>query len=230
MAGEESDKAASRTGRMPGSLRLIGVLLKVVGAVVVVALVAASAVYLTGWRPTFVGKETIDRSSPAVLRSLEDLAEYHASTGHFEVVVDIEQDTQWVPSWVSGERVLFVGVGTVDSVVSFDGLDESRIEVSDDGQSVTITLPEPRLSEPRIDVDKSYLFARERGALERVGGLFGDRSPDQPVYQKAADQMRKAAAADGQILALGKQNTTSMLQGMLRALGYSQVNVVYEKK
>jgi hypothetical protein len=163
-----------------------------------------------------------------VLRSLEDLSEFHASTGHFEVVVDLEEDTKWVPSWVSGERMLFIGVGTVDSVVSFEGLDERGITVSDEGRSVTVRLPEPRLEDPRIDVDQSYLYARDRGVLERVAGLFGEQSVDQPVYQKAVEQIRTAAAADGQVLALGKQNTTMMLEGMLRALGFTSVTVVYE--
>lgn len=231
-------KQESPTSRRGLRLPSFGGMLKFVALLVVVA-VAAGLITFTvgvvsfaaGWRPSlnpFV-TETVDRSSPAVLRSLEPLAEFHASSGHFEVVVDLEKDTSWMPSWVSGERVLFVGVGTVDSVVSFEGLDESRILVSDDGKSATIRLPAPQLEEPRIDLEKSKLYSRERGVLDRVGGLFGEQSVvDKPVYQKTVKQIRAAAAADGQILALGKKNTTSMLQGMLHALGFTSVNVVYE--
>ncbi len=163
-----------------------------------------------------------------MLLSLEELAEFNASSGHFEVVVDLDEDTRWVPSWVSGERVLFIGVGTVDSVINFEGLDESRIEVSDDGESVTVRLPAPQLEEPRLDLEQSYVYTRERGVLERVGGLVGDQSVDQPVYQKAVDQISAAAAADDQILTLGRQNATSMLEGMLRALGFTSVTVDFE--
>jgi Protein of unknown function (DUF4230) len=224
-------KPESPTSRRGLRLPFFGGILMFVASLVVLAVAAGLVSFAAGWRPSLnpFMKETVDRSSPAVLRSLEDLAEFHASTGHFEVVVDIEKDTSWIPSWVSGERVLFVGVGTIDSVVSFEGLDESRILVSDDGKSATIRLPAPQLEEPRIDLDQSYLYARERGVLNRVGGLFGGQSVDKPVYQKAVEQMRAAAAADGQILALGKKNTTSTLQGILHALGFTSVAVVYEE-
>lgn len=187
---------------------------------------------LSGWWPSnpFATK-TVDRTSPAVLRSLEDLAEFNASRGHFEVVVDLEDKSQadWVPSWLAGERVLFVGVGTVDSVVSFEGLDERRLTVSPDGQSVTIRLPEPRLETPHRDLDKSYVYSRERGALNRVVGVFGDQTEDRPAYERAVAQMRSAAGQDGQIVALGKQNTTAMLRSLMRGLGFSSVDVVFEK-
>src|SRR5690606_21027994 len=118
---------------------------------------------------------------------------------------------KWVPSWVAGERLLFVGVGTVDSVISLEGLDENRVQVSDDEESVMLRLPAPRLEEPRLDIEQSYIYTRERGVLNRVSGLFGEQSVDQPAYQKAVEQIREAAAADGQILTLGEENARAVL-------------------
>lgn len=231
MTTELRDSTPEAPPARSGTLsRLFGGLLKVVGMLVLLLAAALGVSVAAGWEPSLnpFAQETIDRSSPAVLRSLEDLAQFHASSGHFEVIVDLEDDTKWIPSWVVGERVLFVGVGSVDSVVSFDGLDEDRITVGDDGTSVTIRLPEPRLEEPHLNVDLSYLYARERGVLNRVGGLFGDQSIEQPVYQRAVERIREAAAADDQVIALGRQNTTAMLEGLLRALGFTSVQVVFE--
>ncbi|HZB24392.1 MAG TPA: DUF4230 domain-containing protein, partial [Gaiellaceae bacterium] len=56
--------------------------------------------------------ETVDRSSPVVLKAIQDLRQLRAATGHFEVIVDVEKDTRFVPSSIRGERVLFVAVGT----------------------------------------------------------------------------------------------------------------------
>ena len=100
---------------------------------------AALALYLfAGWvggiLPDFANpfeEETVDRSGPALLKSLQDLEEYRAASGHFEVIVDLERDTQFVPSAIRGERVLFVAVGSVDAGVSFAGLDEDAVDVSD---------------------------------------------------------------------------------------------------
>jgi len=60
---------------------------------------------------------TIARSPPPVLVDLSDLAEHHAARAQFEVVIDQEGDASWMPSALAGERVQFVGVGTVDAVV-----------------------------------------------------------------------------------------------------------------
>ncbi|MCL9761826.1 DUF4230 domain-containing protein [Frankia sp. AiPa1] len=203
-------------------LRLISVLLL---AVLVVGLIAVVA----GWRPSLnpFKERTIDRSSPAVLRSLEDLSEYHAAGAHFEVVVDLEDDTKWIPSALKGERTLFVGVGTVDSMVDFGHLDKGAVTVSPDRRSVTINLPTPTLSTPQLDLNHSYVVARQRGALDRVGGLLGGVGSDKKLYQTASTKMTEAAKTDNQVTELGKKNTTAMLRGLLGALGFTDVQVSY---
>jgi hypothetical protein len=206
-------------------LRLIATILLVVLVVLVAGLVAVVA----GWRPSLnpFQERTIDRSSPAVLRSLEDLSEYHAAGAHLEVVVDLEQDTRWIPAALKGERTLFVGVGTVDSVVDFGHLGSGAVTVSPDRRSVTVQLPNPTLSEARLDLAHSYVVARQRGVLDRVGGLLGGISNDQALYQKASAKMTDAARTDGQVIELGRKNTAAMLRGLLGALGFTDVQVTY---
>ena len=54
------------------------------------------------------GTETKDRSQPVLLKSLQDLSDYHAATANMQVVVDVEQDARLLPSFIKGERTLFV--------------------------------------------------------------------------------------------------------------------------
>ncbi|MCM3884599.1 DUF4230 domain-containing protein [Frankia sp. R82] len=225
-SGTDRPQTATRSARIPrlpfSPLRLIAVALL---AVLVVGLIAVVA----GWRPSLnpFKERTIDRSSPAVLRSLEDLSQYHAAGAHFEVVVDLEDDTRWIPSALKGERTLFVGVGTVDSMVDFSHLGDGDVVVSPDRRSVTITLPNPTLSQPQLDLNHSYVVARQRGVLDRVGGLLGGISSDKGLYQTASTKMTDAAKTDGQVTELGKKNTTAMLRGLLGALGFTDVKVNY---
>ncbi|WP_045878027.1 DUF4230 domain-containing protein [Pseudofrankia sp. DC12] len=227
------DAASGRGGRRGLQLPGFGGLIRLVALLVVLAVAVGAISFVVGWRPSFLHNpfkhQTIDRSEPAVLRSLETINDYHAASGHFEVVVDTQSSTKYIPSWLSGEQVLFVGVGTVDSVVSFKGLDASRVKVSPDGKSVTITLPPPTLSKPNLDLQKSYVVARQRGALTRIGNFFGGQSSDKNVYIKATQQMTSAASADGQLVNLGKQNTAGMLRGLLGALGYTNVTINFEE-
>ena len=61
------------------------------------------------------GEDTKDRSQPVLLKSLENLSDYHAATANMQVVVDVEQDARLLPSFIKGERTLFVAAGTVDA-------------------------------------------------------------------------------------------------------------------
>ncbi|HAS09392.1 MAG TPA: hypothetical protein DCS55_02565, partial [Acidimicrobiaceae bacterium] len=103
-------------------------------AVVALALVGA-LVGLPSFGNPFAS-ETVVRDHAAVLDSLEEIAELRAATGEFQVVVDVEDRTRFVPSFVKGERTTFLAQGAVDALVDLDELDEDSIIIAEDG-SVT---------------------------------------------------------------------------------------------
>ena len=88
------------------------------------------------------GTETKDRSQPVLLKSLQDLSDYHAATANMQVVVDVEQDARLLPSFIKGERTLFVAAGNVDAAVDFRALskDPDAVKVSKDRRSVEVRL------------------------------------------------------------------------------------------
>ena len=141
------------------------------------------------------GERTIDRSQPPLLVSLTDLSEYRAASANFEVIVDLEKDTKYLPDFIKGQRVIMVAAGNVDASVDFSSLKDENIEVSEDRKSVRITLPAPKLSEVRLDNDNTYVADRQRGLADRVGGVFGNPVNDQTLYQAAEDKLATAAAA-----------------------------------
>jgi hypothetical protein len=161
--------------RSPGR-GLRGVLL---AGAAVVALVFVLPAVLPSLNP--FREETEDRSQPVLIKSLEDLSEYRAATANMQVVVDVEKDTKLVPSFIKGERTLFVAAGTVDAAVDFSGLskDPDAVKVSADRTAVTITLPAPTLTEPRIDPDRTRVYDRDRGILDRVDDALSDTPGDE---------------------------------------------------
>ena len=85
----------------PRSHRRVPVRLLAAG--VGLAVLVPVGVKVAGWLPDEpFGQEVVDRSTTPLLLALEDLHEYHAATGTFQVVVDREVDTRYVPS---AERV-----------------------------------------------------------------------------------------------------------------------------
>jgi hypothetical protein len=172
-------------------------------------------------------QRVVDRSPAALMVAIEDLAEYHAATGTFQVFVDLEHDTPYVPSLISGERVTFLAIGNVDAVVDFSSLEADRVEVSSDRQAVTITLPPPQLAEAQIDHAASRVVDRDRGLVERIGAMFQDNpTSEREVYQLAQAKL-EAAANESDLSQRAEDNTRSMLTALATSLGFTEVNVMF---
>ncbi|TAL15521.1 MAG: DUF4230 domain-containing protein [Frankiales bacterium] len=222
MASSLLDRPVRGTPRAARS-RAVPVLLLVVAGLL-------GALLLRGldWPGLPFGSETVDRSATPLLTSLADLEEYHAATGSFQVVVDLEKDTRWVPSLLSGERTTFLATGSVDAVVDFTGLDGAAVDVSDDGRSVVFTLPPARLDEADVDLAESRVLSRDRGLLDRVGGLFSDNPTGEREVAALAEDKLDAAAAGSDLRATAEANTRAMLTGLARSLGYTDVEVRFD--
>jgi hypothetical protein len=150
-----------------------------------------------------------------------------------QVVVDVEEDAKLLPSFIKGERTLFVAAGTVDAAVDFRGLsrDPDAVRVSDDRRSVRLTLPAPKLLEPSLDPDRTRVYDRDRGVLDRVEDALSDRPGDeQPLYQLAEDKLAAAADEDPRLLKTAERNTRAMLEGLLRGLGFEQIRIDFRRE
>ncbi len=189
----------------------------VVAIVVVVQL-------LPGALNPFATRE-VDRSQPAVLQSISDIGQYRASSANLQLVIDLERDTRFVPSFIKGERTLFVAAGTVDAGVDMTQMERDAVVV--DGKKATITLPPVRLFPPTVDLKKSYTVDRQRGVIDRIGSVFGDGNDEKKVYEMAEAKLREAAAADPQVMKRAEENTTAMLTSLLTSLGFEEVEVKY---
>jgi hypothetical protein len=181
----------------------------------VVALAGLGAANLMGLNP-FQSRQ-IDRSQPVLLQSIQDISQYHAAVGNLEVVLDIEDDVTWVPDIIAGRRTLFVAAGTVNGYVDLSGLTADDLTLSEDGESVTVRLPEPQLDKPNLDHDRSYVFMQDRGAFDRIADAF--ELPEQAQFYELAEKKLTAAAEDSDLRERAAENTKSMLTGMFGSLG-----------
>ncbi|MEU2596596.1 DUF4230 domain-containing protein [Streptomyces hirsutus] len=209
-------------GRVPGWA-------KVLTAVVVVLAVLFAGIRLSvlpGLKDLF-GTETHDRSGPALLESIQDISRYDAATGNFQVVVDLEKDTKFLPDAIRGSRTLYVGAGTVDAYVDLGKLGKDDVQVDEDRTSATLRLPHARLGTPALDPERSYAVSKERGLLDRLGDLFSDNPNSEQAVQKLAVRHIGAAAKESELTARAESNTTGMLEGLLRSLGFTKVDVSY---
>jgi hypothetical protein len=221
--GGGAASGGSRPPRRRWSLRGIGVFAGL-GALALAIIVLANAI---GGLFSFnlFGTTKIDRSAPVVLKQLRDVSTYTAATGDFESTVDIENKS-WLPSFIAGDRAIFVGVGTVDAQVDFSQLTKDAIVVGDNG-AVTVTLPQPTLGKAHVDPSRSHVANRDRGLVDRIEGMFKDNpTSERELYIPAQHRIAKAARGS-EMRARAERNTETMLKGLLGKLGFGQVNVVW---
>ncbi|MCX4885761.1 DUF4230 domain-containing protein [Streptomyces sp. NBC_00847] len=210
------------SGRMPGWA-------KAVSAVVLVLVVFFAGIRLSvlpGLKDLF-GTQTHDRSGPALLQSIQDMSRYDAASGNFQVVVDLEKDTKFLPDAIRGSRTLYIGAGTVDAYVDLGKVGKDDVTVNGDRTSATLRLPHAALGKPALDPDRSYAVSKQRGLLDRLGDLFSDNPNGEQAVQKLAVRHIGDAAKDSELTKRAETNTTGMLDGLLRSLGFKEVRVSY---
>ena len=203
-----------------------GVKLGIAAGIVVVVFVVLGAV---GVLPDFdnpFSTEREQRDSPAILEALEDTSEYNAATANIRTSFDIE-DESVLPDFLLGETISFEAYGSVDGVVDFSGLTEDAIQV--DGDHVTVTLPPPTATNVRVDPDESHVTDVDRGVLDRFADLFTDDAVNEDELYGIAEDRLVDAAAETDLLAQAQENTEQFLTALLKQLGYTEVDVVFEE-
>ncbi|MFF7178321.1 DUF4230 domain-containing protein [Streptomyces sp. NPDC008121] len=223
------DGAATPPGERPARGRITRrwpVLVAVVLAVPVVLLLLGRFSLTPGLDDLF-GEETRDRSGPALLKSVQDMHRYEGAAGNFQIVVDLEKDARLLPDAIRGTRTLYVASGSVGAYVDLGKIGEGSVTVDEKRTSATLRLPHARLEAPALDPEKSYAVSKQRGLLDRLGDLFSDNPADERAVHALAAKRIGEAARESDLTQRAEKNTTAMLEGMLRALGFQHVTVHY---
>jgi hypothetical protein len=236
-APDQAGTAPSRTGTAPDhapsapARRGLGVVVGFVAAlaVIVAGVFGLTALHLLPHLKNPFAESTTVRSQPPLLKSITSLSRYQAASGSFQVIVNLSRKTPYLPSVIEGSDTLFVGQGTVAAYDDFSQLGSRDIQVSRGRTAVTVRLPEPQLGPAALDVRQSYVFAQQQGLLNRIGNFFsGNPNSQQQVYILAQQKIQDAAG-HSPLLAQARTNTRSMLTGMLHALGFRQVTVIFAR-
>jgi hypothetical protein len=206
-----------------GPLRIAFAALAVILVGLLVLIAAGKAFNLNPF-----GSKDRDRSGPVVLTAVRDLADYHAVSGTYQVLIDLQQDNKILPDILKGKRTLFLAIGSVDSIVDFGKVGENAVNVSPDRKSVTLTLPHATLARPVIDTKESRVLDRNLGVIDRVGNIFGNGTdPQQQQVYVVAEQKLGDAAKQSKLTDRAETNTRATLERLLKALGFTNVTVTF---
>lgn len=189
--------------------------------------VALSNFSFIGSLPNPFASDKTEQQHPALLASLQDLADFHAATGQFQVIVELDDDARYMPDFLKGEETTLFAVGSVDGVVDLSNLNGDTIVI--DGDHVIVTLPPAILSPPRIDHEQTEVIARDRGLFDRIGGVFSDSPTSERDVLILAEDRLTAAAAESELLQRAEENTKRTVEALVGQLGFEDITINFDE-
>jgi hypothetical protein len=169
--------------------------------------------------------EEVDRTGPALLTAVQNLARVEGSSGTFQVVVDIEKDAKYLPDTLKGQRIIYLAHGSASGTVDLSGLDASAMTIDETTKSVTFRIPQAQINNVRIDLSKSRVLSYDRGLLDRLGGLVREGVVMPAELTTRAEQQLTQAAAESDLRARAQANTEQVLRSIASGLGYPNVTI-----
>jgi len=207
-----------RRRRRPSALGLVA-------AVTLAVLALGGFAVAKGWfgLGDLLAPRTIDRSAPVLVERLRNLSEFRGASGTFATTVDLEHTIGIVPRFIAGDRAVYSGVGTVDATVDLRGLATPATRSADG--ALVVRLPHARIGAVTLDATKSHVMNRDRGFLDRIGGVFVDSPTSDRTLEQVSRRRIATAAAKSELRRRAETSTARMIERVARATGAGPVAV-----
>ena len=181
----------------------------VVGAVVLAVLWASSP-----------GGSAGARSAPAVVLAVRELSRLESASYHMEKVIELtDQQSKLFGLVAVKDAILLVAVGDVVAGVDLSEVTDADVHVDAATGRARLRLPTPQVLSSSLDEAHTHVYERATDVLaarnEQLEGM---------ARQEAERQMRQGAI-DAGILVRAKGSAERTIRGLLRALGFVDVDV-----
>ena len=206
--------ASERTRSIPGAVWLLaGALFSLAVITLLVWLITGAG--LVRLIATLRGGAVIQASQPTVVRQIQQLQRLETVRYTMDKIISGERGSAYLPKFLVSDRLLLIVHGEV-----IGGVDLSKLRPSDvtvQGRTVTVHLPNPEILVTRVDNAKTRVYSRDTG-------LFSSPDPylESEVREEAERQLQQAAQQDG-ILKTAQDNARSALITILKGLGFERV-------
>jgi hypothetical protein len=196
---------------------IVGVLGAILGgAIVLIASRVASDSAAQGlWHALTARSSRIDLSRPAVVHRIQQLQRLETVVYSMDKIVLGQREGKILPDFLVSDRLLLLAQGQVVAGVDFAKL--QLTDISLERKTIRVRLPGAEIFFTRLDSQNTRVYSRETGLLVPV-----DPTLETEVRQQAEQQLHDAALQDG-ILNTAQQNARTTLTGLLKGLGFDNV-------
>jgi hypothetical protein len=159
----------------------------------------------------------INVDQPTVVRQIQQLQRLETVNYSLDKIISGERSNPYLPKFLVGDRLLLVMHGQVIAGIDLAGVQPADVTVA--GDKVSIKLPAAEVFTTSLDNTKTRVYSRETGLLSSTDPFL-----ESEVRQEAERQLTEAALQDG-ILAMAAQNGKTTIAGLLRGIGFREVEV-----
>jgi hypothetical protein len=155
-------------------------------------------------------------TGPVVVEGIQELDQLATVRWTESVPVTRETGGDILDRLFSGEKVIVIATGKVEAGVDLGDIDKDQVSVN--GDSVTIDLPEPEILSASLDEEKTRVYDRDFSPL--------NVRPDDDLVERArlrAVEKIEDAARENKILATAERNAEDGIRAFVTTLGFDEV-------
>jgi hypothetical protein len=155
-------------------------------------------------------------TGPVVVEGIQELDQLATVRWTESVLITRETGGNILDRLFSGEKVIVIATGEVEAGVDLGDIDKDQVSVN--GDSVTIDLPEPEILSASLDEERTRVYDRDFSPL--------NVRPDDDLVERArlrAVEKIEDAARENKILATAERNAEDGIRAFVTTLGFDDV-------
>jgi hypothetical protein len=163
-----------------------------------------------------LGEKPPRTTGPVVVEGIQELDQLATVRWTESVLITRETGGNILDRLFSGEKVIVIATGEVEAGVDLGDIDKDQVSVN--GDSVTIDLPEPEILSASLDEERTRVYDRDFSPL--------NVRPDDDLVERArlrAVEKIEDAARKNKILATAERNAEDGIRAFVTTLGFDEV-------
>src|ERR671914_1468956 len=208
-------RVVGRKGGGLGTTLVLALVIVVLGVALGVGLARfGSSLPIVG--PLLGEKPPRTTTGPVVVEGIQELDQLATVRWTESVPVTRETGGDILDRLFSGEQVIVIATGNVEAGVDLGDIHKDDVSVN--GDSVTIDLPQPEILSASLDEEKTRVYDRDFSPL--------NVRPDDDLVEEARLQAVKKirdAARENEILVTAEHNAEDSVRAFVTTLGFEEV-------
>ncbi len=151
-----------------------------------------------------------------ILERIHMVGEFTTAVASVQTIIKSTEVREWLSMQVGSTEILYVAVGEVRAGINLMGLEEKALVI--EGTKATVILPECRILDSKIDVERSYVFDIKRSIMLSPQAIHLQSTAERQALKEIQD-----VAVQAGVLEQAQKQAQVMVRYFLEASGMTEV-------